>query len=153
MANIDIPFWIYSSLKSKKTYVQDNLILADIEECFENNLQITKEKYINYNGITEVIIYKLNNEIHRELDKPAIIWLDGHSEWFLNGKRNRNNDLPSVISKSLGKIWFIDNEINRLNLQPSFITKLNNLFYITNNKVIPIEEIKRQQTKKKLNSF
>ena len=39
-----------------------------------------------------------NGELHRDNDKPAIIWSNGQKEWYKNGKRHRDGDKPAVIN-------------------------------------------------------
>ena len=85
MSNIDLPFWVYSSLNSNKHYVKNHLTLFKIEIIFENNKKLEKCFYGNKNNEVEVIIFKFNNEIHRENDKPAIVWWNNHSEWLQYG--------------------------------------------------------------------
>ena len=153
MSSIDLPFWIYSSLRSKKEYVDKYLKISSIKEIIENNKKIIIEEYSNSNNLKELTLYKYKQKIHRENDQPAIIWEHGDQEWFIEGQRNRINDQPAVIQKELGRIWFVNNSISRENFQPSFINFNNNEFYIQGNKEFSLSEIQQLKTKKNINKF
>jgi len=49
-------------------------------------------------------------QLHRE-DGPAIIWLSGDKEWFLNGKRHRQG-APAIEFAEV-KVWYIDGKKHR----------------------------------------
>ena len=55
-----------------------------------------------------------NGLLHREQDKPAIIYENGDKEWWINGKRHRENDKPSVIWVNDPKCWQKNSEYHRL---------------------------------------
>jgi hypothetical protein len=50
----------------------------------------------------------LNNKIHRE-DGPAIEFANGDKEWWLNGKYHRE-DGPAVEWSNGGKVWYINDK-------------------------------------------
>ncbi len=43
------------------------------------------------------IWYNSIGQIHRNNDKPAILWMDGDKYWYKNGRLHRDNDLPAVV--------------------------------------------------------
>lgn len=49
---------------------------------------------------------------HRE-DGPAIEWVDGGKEWYLNGKRHRK-DGPALERGNGDREWFLNNKRHRL---------------------------------------
>ena len=53
----------------------------------------------------------INGKRHRE-DGPAIEYADGYKEWYLNGKRHRE-DGPAIESASGSKSWWLDGKRHR----------------------------------------
>lgn len=51
-------------------------------------------------------------KLHRT-DGPAVICLDGHEEWWQNGKRHRENG-PATIYKNGTKHWWQNYQLNRI---------------------------------------
>ena len=48
-------------------------------------------------------------KLHRENDRPAIIWISGLKEWWYKGKRHRENDKPAVVTKEgIGIKYFLN---------------------------------------------
>ena len=58
-------------------------------------------------------MYWLNDlgQLHRDGDKPAIIWADGGRRWYKNGELHRDGDKPAVISASGTKLWYKNGEL------------------------------------------
>jgi hypothetical protein len=50
----------------------------------------------------------VNGQRHRDGDYPAIITKDGDKLWYKYGKRHRDNDLPAVEWANGDKMWYID---------------------------------------------
>jgi len=42
-------------------------------------------------------IWYLNDNYHRDHDKPAYIWYDGSKAWYQYGKKHRDNNKPAII--------------------------------------------------------
>ena len=42
-------------------------------------------------------IWYLNDNFHRDLDRPACIWANGSKVWGQHGKHHRDNDKPARI--------------------------------------------------------
>ncbi len=49
-----------------------------------------------------------NGELHRDNDKPAVIWADGSLTWYKNGKLHRDNDKPAIIYANGSEYWYTD---------------------------------------------
>ena len=50
-------------------------------------------------------------QLHRDNDKPAVIYPNGHYYWYQNGKQHRDNDLPAIIWSDSYCQWWIDGEL------------------------------------------
>jgi hypothetical protein len=51
----------------------------------------------------------LNDGLHRINDLPAVEYITGNKEWFVDGKRHRDNN-PAIITSNGTKHWFIEGE-------------------------------------------
>ena len=49
----------------------------------------------------------LNDLLHREEDKPAIIFPNGDMGWYYKGELDRENSKPALIFANGNKAWFI----------------------------------------------
>lgn len=58
--------------------------------------------------------YNDYNRLHRENDKPAIIFMGKSKSWYQNGILHRNNDKPSVIDNDGTKQWYTNGRDVRL---------------------------------------
>jgi hypothetical protein len=47
-----------------------------------------------------------DGKLHRDGDKPAIIWADGSKCWYKDGLQHRDNDLPAVIWADGTQEWY-----------------------------------------------
>ena len=72
-----------------------------------------------------------NNLLHRDNDKPAIIYPDSSQEWYINGKRHRDNDLPAVIHPDGIQIWHINGKCHRL-YKPAMIFQDGSQYWYIN---------------------
>lgn len=93
------------------------------------------------------IFYYKNNKRHRE-DGPAVIWNNGDREWWLNDRLHRDNDKPAVIQCMGLKQWCQFGKLHREDgpavINPSGerkffingvqIDKMNSLFEKAHNK-------------------
>ena len=59
------------------------------------------------------VIYFKNEKIHREDDKPAILYHGVGSFWYKDGVPHRDNDLPACIFDNGTKEWHKDGKIHR----------------------------------------
>jgi hypothetical protein len=50
----------------------------------------------------------LHRMLHREGDKPAVIWANGSQYWYLNGELHREGDKPAIVRADGSQEWFID---------------------------------------------
>ncbi len=51
--------------------------------------------------------YDSKGNFHRDNDNPAIEWVDGSKQWFINGLAHRNHGRPAVINANGDKAWWI----------------------------------------------
>ena len=51
------------------------------------------------------------NQLHRE-DGPAVEWVDGGKEWYLNGKSHRENG-PAIKYVNGSKYWYLNGQLHR----------------------------------------
>lgn len=96
----------------------------DIIEALKYKRVVCDGRYaISGYSLTDCTFYvNDNNELHRENDKPAIIYNSGSLCWFRNGKLHRDNDMPAVITdKGKRQDWFINGIRHRDNNRPAII--------------------------------
>ena len=55
----------------------------------------------------------LNSEghFHRDNDLPAVIYPNGHCQWWQNGELHRRNDLPAKIFPNGKCQWWVDSNL------------------------------------------
>ena len=61
------------------------------------------------------------DQYHRDNDKPAVIYANGHKKWLVDGKLHRNNDKPAIVWADGSKEWWVDGQLHRENDQPATI--------------------------------
>lgn len=66
--------------------------------------------------------------LHRNNDKPAIIYSDGHMVWYKNGMVHRDDDNPAVIDKD-SLTWHKKGELHRDNDKPALIRTFMQVWY------------------------
>ena len=79
------------------------------------------------------IWYDQKGYLHRDLDLPALIGLDGHQEWFIHGERHRDHDRPAIESKEQRE-WFIHGKRHRDHDQPAVIAPFYETWWINGQK-------------------
>ena len=57
--------------------------------------------------------YNSKGEFHRQNDLPAIEYIYGTKEWWLNGKCHRGNDKPAIELVDGDKFWFLNGKRHR----------------------------------------
>ena len=53
--------------------------------------------------------WRLNGQLHRDNDLPAIIYENGERVWYQNGLLHRDNDLPACIYLNGNQFWYKEN--------------------------------------------
>jgi hypothetical protein len=53
-----------------------------------------------------------NGQLHREGDKPAVIYSNGDKCWCKNGKLHRENN-PAVVYYDGGEAWYLNGQQHR----------------------------------------
>jgi len=76
------------------------------------NLMITYRVKVQANGDT---FWYLDDQLHREDDKPAREYTDGTKSWWLNGKLHREDDNPAVEYANGYKAWHLNGKLHRVN--------------------------------------
>jgi hypothetical protein len=61
-------------------------------------------------------------ELHRDGDKPAIIFADGSRNWYKHGKRHRDGDEPAIIYADGDREWYKHGVRHREGNKPAFIS-------------------------------
>jgi hypothetical protein len=56
--------------------------------------------------------YNEDGQLHRENDKPALVYKNGNQFWFKNGKRHRENG-PAVIYHNGDQYWYLKGRRHR----------------------------------------
>jgi hypothetical protein len=57
---------------------------------------------------------------HRGNDKPAVEWVDGRKDWYINGLRHRENDKPAIEYSDGSKLWYINGKFIKQNYDEDF---------------------------------
>lgn len=74
--------------------------------------EATNEKFLMLFGFACARCWRLNGQLHRENDLPAIEWACGKREWWVHGRRHRDNDRPAV-DNSCSTEWWVDGKLHR----------------------------------------
>ena len=72
--------------------------------------------------------YNCYGLLHRDNDKPAVIWNDGTKYWYQNDKRHRDNDKPAYINKNGDKYWYNKGKYRLLGYADKEIYTENNIY-------------------------
>ena len=70
-----------------------------------------------------------DGQLSRGDDKPAMIYADGSQEWFVNGKHGRDGDQPAIVTATGEKSWLKDGRFSRENDKPTVITEDGTQFW------------------------
>ena len=54
-----------------------------------------------------------NEQLHRDGDKPAVVFANGTKYWFKNGKRHRDGDKPAIVWFDGRKEWWVNGKLIR----------------------------------------
>ena len=65
--------------------------------------------------------WRVNNNVHRDDDKPAIIDSNGTKIWYKDGLKHRENDKPAVVSLDGSMSYFVNDKLHRDNDLPAEI--------------------------------
>jgi hypothetical protein len=57
--------------------------------------------------------YNKRDKLHRDGDKPAIVYTIGTQCWYVNGKRHRDGDKPAVIYHNGDQCWYKNGKRHR----------------------------------------
>lgn len=101
----------------------------------EKNCGSNTENHMNYKDIVNLIVEENSCQInrfkvkswykgailHRDDDKPAIIYPNGTKWWYQHGYVHRDNDKPAVTVSNGKKVWYQNDNRHRDNDQPAVI--------------------------------
>jgi hypothetical protein len=73
--------------------------------------------------------------LHRDNDLPAIEWVNGIKEWWINGMRHRDNDLPAIEWKNGDKVWYVNGKLHRENDLPAIEETNGNKEWLINGRL------------------
>ena len=95
--------------------------------------------------------YKENN-LHRENDKPAVIY-PSEKQWYYNGKKHRENDKPARMTND-GKVkeWWYKGKRHRENDKPAVVTTDRKEWWYKGKQYDPNAYEKHQKSNKQINS-
>src|SRR3990167_9929300 len=84
----------YKNLPQHKVLFDEYVIYTGSSDIDSKGYKLGSMEYINED---ETEYWYKNGVLHRENDKPAIIWFDGSKQWWKNGLRHRENNQPAGI--------------------------------------------------------
>ena len=87
------------------------------------------------------IKWKLNGVVHREGDKPAVIYKNGTKEWRLFGKLHREGDKPAILRNNGNEEYYI-NGVRHRNFGRPAIKNLHSQDYFEFGKKLTKEQVK-----------
>ena len=67
------------------------------------NNELADGMYIDDDG--DLYWYK-KGKMHRDNDKPAVMYSSGYKAWFQNGLRHRDGNKPAIIRGNGDKLWY-----------------------------------------------
>ena len=79
-----------------------------------------------------------DNLLHRDNDKPALIWPGGPIAWYKNGLRHRDDDKPALIGEEGSLYWFKNDLLHRV-CGPAMIHSKSKIEWWINDKNITKE--------------
>ena len=96
---------------------------TDIFNIKESHLVLSKlysQGYILTDGVNGFCWYK-NGLMHRDNDKPAVIFPNNTKAWYKNGKIHRDGDKPAVMGVNGTKMWYKNGLLHRGGGKPAII--------------------------------
>ena len=60
-------------------------------------------------------------KLHRDGDKPAVVYSNGTQEWWVNGQRHRDNGLPAIVRADGHQEWWVNDLRHREGGLPAVI--------------------------------
>ena len=106
-SNQDDEYWLFGKKVSKQVF-------EDAHQPIEHGTSTPWQRFskVEYEGNVE---YLLNGQRHRDDQYlPAVFWINGHREWWRNGRLHRDHDEPAVIYKDGTQEWWKNGKRHRL---------------------------------------
>ncbi len=139
---------VASILKTDLDTLRDNLfrkniglVISDHEsEHHDKECDFYNCKYISKSPLPGVVkkeesnrtCWYLNEKLHNDNDKPAIVYKDGSKYWYKDGKKHRDEDKPAVIYDNGDKEWYCNGLVHRDNDRPAIIYVTGDSFWYKN---------------------
>jgi hypothetical protein len=79
----------------------------------QHKSRIDKTEYTFEKYPTGTMYWYKNGKLHRDNDKPAIIYSDETMEWWRNNLRHRGKNLPAVIWNDGDMEWWSNGDFIR----------------------------------------
>lgn len=91
------------------------------------------------------IEWRVNGNLHRENDKPAVKFRNGSKCWYKYGELHRTNDQPAIIKEGLQE-WYVNGRRHRAG-KPAIIIKGsdNESNYFNNGQKLTAFEIEKSK--------
>ena len=83
---------------------------------------------------TGSLVWYKTSFLHRNGDKPAVIYADGTLQWWKNGLRHRDGNKPARIYADGGLVWYKNGEFHRDGDKPAYIGAGGTLIWYKNDK-------------------
>ena len=95
----------------------------------ETKMKIQKIKEFGFSIWKEARVWKSGRKLHRDGDKPAIEFLDGGVEYWMNGKLFRKGDKPAIIRANGDQYYYKNGKIHRDGDKPAIIRAEGTVLY------------------------
>jgi len=102
---------------------------------------------VYHNGSTH---WCINDDLHREGDKPAVEYASGDKAWYLNGDLHREGDKPAIEYASGAKSWYINGKCHRENGAAVIYANGTKEWYLNGEHLTEEEHAARTQPTKEL---
>ena len=93
----------------------DPLVYKDVSRKY---YQQAKKKLTKVVKTSKETSHYYRGVLHRDDDKPAVIWSNGTRMWYQCGKLHRNGYKPAIIFSDGTKIWYRYGKLNRNGYKP-----------------------------------
>ena len=66
--------------------------------------------------------YDADGELHRDDDRPALVWANGYQSWWQHGLRHRDGDRPAIVYANGDQSWYQHDKLHRDGGRPAIIS-------------------------------
>lgn len=130
MSILPLELWSLTARVNVQTYY----VLAQVVKGLSRVHPLESRSWEEYFTVFEV---GANNTQRRTLhgkghschDEPAVVWSDGHQEWYQHGKPHRDGDKPAIIWKDGRQEWYQHGQMHRGDGKPAMVHTLFQCWY------------------------